>query len=144
MIMDDNSLKVYEAEIKGQSSSSSNSQNVAFVSSENTSSGHAYHEGERFLQEDKRNSGISMKETIGFDKTKFLMFNNFHRKMGVSGYDWTFSPEKGLLKHCALMTYTYPSSSSSDSEVDDSSIRLKVSETNTIVSKSSKEELGKA
>ncbi|GKD09531.1 hypothetical protein Tco_1189216 [Tanacetum coccineum] len=37
--MDDlyNNLKVYEYEIKGQSSSSSNSQNVAFVSSENTS-----------------------------------------------------------------------------------------------------------
>ncbi|GJW59417.1 ribonuclease H-like domain-containing protein [Tanacetum coccineum] len=37
--MDDlyNNLKVYEAEIKSQSSSSSNSQNVAFVSSENTS-----------------------------------------------------------------------------------------------------------
>ncbi|GJZ00559.1 zf-CCHC domain-containing protein [Tanacetum coccineum] len=38
--MDDlyNNPKVYEYEIKGQSSSSSNSQNVAFVSSENTSS----------------------------------------------------------------------------------------------------------
>nr|GEW80941.1 hypothetical protein [Tanacetum cinerariifolium] len=38
--MDDlyNNLKVYEAEIQGQSSSSSNSQNVAFVSSDNTSS----------------------------------------------------------------------------------------------------------
>ncbi|GJY47546.1 ribonuclease H-like domain-containing protein [Tanacetum coccineum] len=38
--MDDlyNNLKVYEAEIKGQSSSSSNSENVAFVSSKNTSS----------------------------------------------------------------------------------------------------------
>ncbi|GJU04136.1 hypothetical protein Tco_1114474 [Tanacetum coccineum] len=38
--MDDlyNNLKVYEAEIKGQSSSSSNSHNVAFVSSDNTSS----------------------------------------------------------------------------------------------------------
>nr|GFA08112.1 hypothetical protein [Tanacetum cinerariifolium] len=33
-----NNLKVYEAEIKGQSSSNSNSQNVAFVSSNNTSS----------------------------------------------------------------------------------------------------------
>nr|GEY20725.1 ribonuclease H-like domain-containing protein [Tanacetum cinerariifolium] len=33
-----NNLKVYEAEIKGQSSSSSNSQNVAFVSLDNTSS----------------------------------------------------------------------------------------------------------
>ncbi|GKG31530.1 hypothetical protein Tco_0426480, partial [Tanacetum coccineum] len=38
--MDDlyNNLEVYEAKIKGQSSSSSNSHNVAFVSSENTSS----------------------------------------------------------------------------------------------------------
>ncbi|GJX20705.1 putative ribonuclease H-like domain-containing protein [Tanacetum coccineum] len=38
--MDDlyNNLKVYKSEIKGQSSSSSNSQNVAFVSSENTRS----------------------------------------------------------------------------------------------------------
>ncbi|GJR34231.1 ribonuclease H-like domain-containing protein [Tanacetum coccineum] len=38
--MDDlyNNLKVYEVEIKSQSSSSSNSQNVAFVSSKNTSS----------------------------------------------------------------------------------------------------------
>ncbi|GJW11317.1 hypothetical protein Tco_1577144 [Tanacetum coccineum] len=38
--MDDlyNNLKVYESEIKGQSSSSLNSQNVAFVSLENTSS----------------------------------------------------------------------------------------------------------
>nr|GEW49965.1 reverse transcriptase domain-containing protein [Tanacetum cinerariifolium] len=38
--MDDlyNNLKVYEVEIKGQSSSSSNSYNVAFVSSKNTSS----------------------------------------------------------------------------------------------------------
>nr|GEX21849.1 hypothetical protein [Tanacetum cinerariifolium] len=38
--MDDlyNNLKVYESEIKSQSSSSLNSQNVAFVSSDNTSS----------------------------------------------------------------------------------------------------------
>ncbi|GJT38363.1 hypothetical protein Tco_0938228 [Tanacetum coccineum] len=38
--MDDlyNNMKVYKSEIKGQSSSSSNSQNVAFVSLENTSS----------------------------------------------------------------------------------------------------------
>nr|GEX15615.1 hypothetical protein [Tanacetum cinerariifolium] len=40
LIMDDlyNNLKVYEAEIKGQSSSSLNYQNMAFVSSNNTSS----------------------------------------------------------------------------------------------------------
>nr|GEX76945.1 hypothetical protein [Tanacetum cinerariifolium] len=41
--MDDlyNNLNVYEAETKGQSSSSSNTQNVAFVSSDNTSSTNA-------------------------------------------------------------------------------------------------------
>ncbi|GKF43175.1 hypothetical protein Tco_0129727 [Tanacetum coccineum] len=40
MSIDDlyNNLKVYETKIKSQSSSSSNSWNVAFVSSENTSS----------------------------------------------------------------------------------------------------------
>ncbi|GJX51004.1 ribonuclease H-like domain-containing protein [Tanacetum coccineum] len=40
LTMDDlyNNLRVYESEIKGQSSSNSNSQNVAFVSSDNTSS----------------------------------------------------------------------------------------------------------
>ncbi|GJX19850.1 MAK10-like protein [Tanacetum coccineum] len=48
--MDDlyNNLKVYEAEIKGQSSSSLNSQNVAFVSLENTSNySKPSHEGYR-------------------------------------------------------------------------------------------------
>ncbi|GKB55488.1 putative reverse transcriptase domain-containing protein [Tanacetum coccineum] len=81
--MDDlyNNLKVYEAEIKGQSTSSSNSQNVAFVSLENTSNtneavntahevstasshgqassqlcGHAYHGGEKILKEDRKES----------------------------------------------------------------------------------------
>ncbi|GJR36034.1 putative ribonuclease H-like domain-containing protein [Tanacetum coccineum] len=62
--MDDlyNNLKVYEAEIKSQSSSSSNSQNVAFVSSDDTadgsqmSGGHAYHEGEEILKEDMKES----------------------------------------------------------------------------------------
>ncbi|GJZ44172.1 hypothetical protein Tco_0591427 [Tanacetum coccineum] len=93
--MDDlyNNLKVYESEIKDQSSSSSNSQNMAFMSLENTSStnevvniaheistassqeqassstyvddvidgsqmagGHAYHEGEKILKEDMKES----------------------------------------------------------------------------------------
>ncbi|GKC93067.1 hypothetical protein Tco_1158509 [Tanacetum coccineum] len=84
--MDDlyNNLKVYKAEIKSQSSSSSNSQNVAFVSSDYTSStneavntahdvpapslinlkllkhiiGHAYHEGEEILKEDRKESEL--------------------------------------------------------------------------------------
>ncbi|GJW99606.1 ribonuclease H-like domain-containing protein [Tanacetum coccineum] len=105
--MDDlyNNLKVYEFEIKGQSSSSSNSQNVAFVSSENPSStneavntahdvtttssqgqassltyvddvidgsqmagGHTYHEGEKILKEDRKESKFQWQRTVRFDK----------------------------------------------------------------------------
>ncbi|GJS23880.1 ribonuclease H-like domain-containing protein [Tanacetum coccineum] len=64
--MDDlyNNLKVYKAEIKGQSSSSSNSQNVAFVSLENTS---------------RRNLNFNGKETVGFDKTKVECYNSHKR-----------------------------------------------------------------
>ncbi|GKA35981.1 ribonuclease H-like domain-containing protein [Tanacetum coccineum] len=104
--MDDlyNNLKVYEAEIKGQSSSSSNYQNVAFASSENTSSTNEVvntaHEidtddlGEmdlkwqvamltmrvkRFLKKTGRNLNFNGKETVGFDKTKVECYN-CHRR----------------------------------------------------------------
>ncbi|GJT68162.1 zf-CCHC domain-containing protein [Tanacetum coccineum] len=104
--MDDlyNNLKVYESEIKGQSSSSSNSQNVAFVSSENTSSTNetvntahevstASSQGQassltyaddvamltikvkRFLKKTRRNLNFNGKETISFDKTKVECYN---------------------------------------------------------------------
>ncbi|GJS18049.1 putative ribonuclease H-like domain-containing protein [Tanacetum coccineum] len=102
--MDDlyNNLKVYEAEIKGQSSSNSNSHNVAFVSSDNTSStneavnttndvsaassqgqatsstygaGMLYHKGERFLKKTGRNLNFNGKETVSFDKTKVECYN---------------------------------------------------------------------
>ncbi|GJS44303.1 hypothetical protein Tco_0569346 [Tanacetum coccineum] len=97
MSMDDlyNNLKVYEAKIKSQSSSSSNSQNVAFVSSENTSStneaintAHEIDIGDleeidlkwqvamltmrvkRFLKKTGRNLNFNGKEIVGFDKKK--------------------------------------------------------------------------
>ncbi|GJU57390.1 ribonuclease H-like domain-containing protein [Tanacetum coccineum] len=105
--MDDlyNNLKVYKAEIKGQSSSSSNSQNVAFVSSENTSSTNeavnTAHDVSTANNEDleqidtddleemdlkwqvvmltmREISGILVvngKETVGFDKTKVECYN---------------------------------------------------------------------
>ncbi|GKC13503.1 ribonuclease H-like domain-containing protein [Tanacetum coccineum] len=102
--MDDlyNNLKVYESEIKGQSSS--NSQNVAFVSSENTSSTNeavnTAHEIDtddleemdlkwqvamltmrvkRFLKKTGRNLNFNGKETVGFDKTKVECYN-CHRR----------------------------------------------------------------
>ncbi|GJV03886.1 ribonuclease H-like domain-containing protein [Tanacetum coccineum] len=99
-----NNLKVYEAEIKSQSSSSSNSQNVAFVSSENTSStneavntahevsttssqGQAssstYADDVMFSffvnQSNRRNLNFNGKETIGFDKKNVECYN-CHRR----------------------------------------------------------------
>nr|GEU69882.1 uncharacterized mitochondrial protein AtMg00810-like [Tanacetum cinerariifolium] len=86
--MDDlyNNLKVYEAEIKGQSSSSLNSQNVAFVSLDTTSSTHeavnTAHDVamltmrvEIFINKIRRNLNFNGKETIGFDKIKVECYN---------------------------------------------------------------------
>ncbi|GKG10772.1 ribonuclease H-like domain-containing protein, partial [Tanacetum coccineum] len=109
--MDDlyNNLKVYEAKIKSQSSSSSNSQNVAFVSSDDTSSTNeavnttydvsaARSKGQassstyandrwisngmrvkRFLKKTGRNLNFNSKETAGFNKTKVECYN-CHRR----------------------------------------------------------------
>ncbi|GJY08909.1 ribonuclease H-like domain-containing protein [Tanacetum coccineum] len=101
-----NNLKVSESEIKGQSSlsSSSNSQNVDFVSLENTSSTNeavntahdvttASSQGQAssltyvddvmfsfFVnQSNRRNLNFNGKETIGFDKTKIECYN-YHRR----------------------------------------------------------------
>nr|GEY29648.1 hypothetical protein [Tanacetum cinerariifolium] len=81
-----NNLKVYEDEIKGQSSSSSNSQNVTFVSSDNTSSTNeavnTAHDVamltmrvKRFIKKAGRNLNFNGKETAGFDKTKVKCYN---------------------------------------------------------------------
>ncbi|GKC60241.1 putative ribonuclease H-like domain-containing protein [Tanacetum coccineum] len=93
-----NNLKVYEAEIKGQSGSSSNSQNVAFVSLENTSrqassstyaddvmfsffatqsnSPQLYNEDlEQIDTDDLKELDLNGKETVGFDKTKVECYN---------------------------------------------------------------------
>ncbi|GKE81770.1 hypothetical protein Tco_1551770, partial [Tanacetum coccineum] len=92
MSMDDlyNNLKVYEAEIKSQSSSSLNSQNVDFVSLENTSSTNKAinmtHEVamlimrvNRFLKKTGRNLNFNGKETVGFDKRKVECYNSHRR-----------------------------------------------------------------
>nr|GEU68436.1 ribonuclease H-like domain-containing protein [Tanacetum cinerariifolium] len=108
--MDDlyNNLKVYEAEIKGQSSLSFNSHNVAFVSSENTSSinetvnaahgipaagskeqpsASSYADDvamitmrvKNFMKKTRINLNFNGKEPVGFDKTRVECYN-FHRK----------------------------------------------------------------
>nr|GEX11706.1 probable prolyl 4-hydroxylase 10 [Tanacetum cinerariifolium] len=104
--MDDlyNNLKVYKAEIKGQSSSGSNSHNVAFVSFENTTSinetVNAAHEipaaglkeqpsasryvddvamitirVKKFVKKTGRNLNFNGKEPVSFDKTKVECYN---------------------------------------------------------------------
>nr|GEU42031.1 retrovirus-related Pol polyprotein from transposon TNT 1-94 [Tanacetum cinerariifolium] len=108
--MDDlyNNLKVYEAEIKGQSSSTSNSHNVAFVSSENTSSINetvnatldipaagskeqpftsSYNDDvamitikvKKFMKKTGRNLNFNGKDPVGFDKTRVESYN-CHRR----------------------------------------------------------------
>ncbi|GKA53309.1 ribonuclease H-like domain-containing protein [Tanacetum coccineum] len=70
--MDDlyNNLKVYESEIKGQSSL--NSQNVAFVVMLTM-------RVKRFLKKTERNLNFNGKETVSFDKTKVECYN-CHRR----------------------------------------------------------------
>ncbi|GKC38207.1 putative ribonuclease H-like domain-containing protein [Tanacetum coccineum] len=98
MSIDDlyNNLKVYEAEIKSQSSSSSspNSQNMAFVSSENTSSTNEAIDLDdleeidlkwqvamltmrikRFIKKSRRNLNLNGKEAVGLDMTKVKCYN---------------------------------------------------------------------
>nr|GEZ94950.1 hypothetical protein [Tanacetum cinerariifolium] len=99
-----NNLKVYEAEIKGQSSSSSNSHNVAFVSFENTSSinetvnvahyipatgskeqpsASSYADDvamitiriKKFMKKTRRNLNFNGKEPVGFDKIRVECYN---------------------------------------------------------------------
>nr|GEW72470.1 hypothetical protein [Tanacetum cinerariifolium] len=108
--MDDlyNNLKVYEAEIKGQSSSSSNSHNVNFVSSENTRSinetvnvahdilavgskeqpsASSYADDvamitirvKKFIKKTGRNLNFNGKEPVGFDKIRVECYN-CHRR----------------------------------------------------------------
>ncbi|GJS01582.1 ribonuclease H-like domain-containing protein [Tanacetum coccineum] len=74
--MDDlyNNLKVYESEIKGKSSSSSNSHNVAFVSSDNSSS-----TNETVNTAHRRKIDLNDKETVGFDRTKVECYNCYRR-----------------------------------------------------------------
>ncbi|GKB29520.1 hypothetical protein Tco_0868921 [Tanacetum coccineum] len=121
--MDDlyNNLKVYEAEIKSQSSSNSNSQNVAFVSSNDTSS---------------TNEAVNTAHDVPAARTKEDLDRLLRgsEKMDLKwqvamltmrvGYIRAFRPEEDITNF-AIMAYTSQgssSSSSSNSEVKDNSI----------------------
>nr|GEX57455.1 hypothetical protein [Tanacetum cinerariifolium] len=93
-----NNLKVYEADIKGSSGSSPNSQNVAFVSAESTSSTNDFNaaysvstatchcsqaQGSSSYADELMKTGRKLefngKEPVGFDKTKVECFD-YHRR----------------------------------------------------------------
>ncbi|GJW57782.1 hypothetical protein Tco_0104513 [Tanacetum coccineum] len=144
LCMDDlyNNLKVYEAEIKGQSNSNSNSQNVTFVSSKNTSStNEAVNTAHEFSTASSQ--GQVSSSTYAEDVMFSFFVNQFNspqldnkdleqidtddlEEMDLKWqvamhtiYDWSFQAEEGITNF-ALMAYTSQgssSSSSSDSEV---------------------------
>nr|GEV62954.1 hypothetical protein [Tanacetum cinerariifolium] len=140
-------LKVYEAEIKGQSSSSSNSQNWVAMLTMRVN---------RFIKETERNMNFNGKETIGFHKTTVECYNchkrgyfarecraprnqgnknrdNTRRVVPVEtpanalvvtdgmGYDWSYQAKEGPTDF-ALMAHSSSGSSSSDIKVRDNSI----------------------
>nr|GEW64850.1 hypothetical protein [Tanacetum cinerariifolium] len=98
MSMDDlyNNLKVYEPEVKGVSSSSTNTQNMAFVSFSLINNTNSSNEvvntafgvttastqmailtmrARRFLKNTRRNLNLNRNETVAFDKTKVECYN---------------------------------------------------------------------
>ncbi|GKB24855.1 hypothetical protein Tco_0864256 [Tanacetum coccineum] len=124
-------LKVYEAEIKVQSSSSSNSQNVAFVSSENTSSTNeavnTAHEVstanlEQIDTDDLEEMDLKWRGHFARecraprnqgnrngDNTRRVVLvetnaNALVVQDGIGGYDWSFQAEEGPTNF-ALMAY---------------------------------------
>ncbi|GJY84229.1 hypothetical protein Tco_0497605 [Tanacetum coccineum] len=109
----------------------------------------------RFLKKTGRNLNFNGKEIVGFDKTKGNRNGDAPRRVvpvetlanalvvqdGIGGYDWSFQSKEGIINF-ALMAYTSQgssSSSSSDSELDNSVYKTKVSETETSISKTSKD-----
>ncbi|GJW23734.1 ribonuclease H-like domain-containing protein [Tanacetum coccineum] len=134
-----NNLKVSESEIKGQSSlsSSSNSQNVDFVSLENTSIILDNEDLEQIvpddLEEDGSNAGGRMaprnQRNRNGDVSRRIIpvetpANALVVQDGIGGYGWSFQAEEGptnfsLMAHLSLGS---SSSSCSDSEVRDNSI----------------------
>nr|GEU90128.1 ribonuclease H-like domain-containing protein [Tanacetum cinerariifolium] len=125
--MDDlyNNLKVYDADIKGQSSSSLNSQNVSFVSSDNTSSTNetvnTAHSVSAASFKDQASTASYVDDVMGIkienDLTKNAQVdtsttNALVVQDGIGGYDWSFQAKEELTNF-ALMAYISQGSSSS-------------------------------
>nr|GEX39143.1 putative ribonuclease H-like domain-containing protein [Tanacetum cinerariifolium] len=131
-----NSLKIYEAKVKSSSSASTFTQNIAFVSSQNTDStiepvsavasvSAASANIPVFALPNRigRNLGANGPTFIGFDMSKVECYN-CHRKGYFArecSYDWSFQAEEEPTNY-ALMAFTSSISSSSDNELKDNAL----------------------
>ncbi|GKF89785.1 hypothetical protein Tco_0263748, partial [Tanacetum coccineum] len=113
--MDDlyDNLKIYETEVKGSSSSNQNSQNVAFVFSNNSGSSNQVY-GSNSTNTDSMSdvviySFFANQSNMETTETKALVAQDGLR------YDWSDQAKEGPTNF-ALMEYTSSISSSSDSE----------------------------
>ncbi|GJS75569.1 retrovirus-related pol polyprotein from transposon TNT 1-94 [Tanacetum coccineum] len=156
MSMDDlyNNLKVYEAEIKSQSSSSLNSQNVAFVSSENTSS---INEAVNTAHEVSiaNSQGQASSSTYADDVMAPRNWRNRNRDAprrivpvetlanalivqdGIGGYDWSYQAEEGptdftLMSHLSSGSSSLSSSNTKNKSAFNSSVNEIEEENNQV------------
>ncbi|GJY52886.1 hypothetical protein Tco_0444550 [Tanacetum coccineum] len=127
MSMDDlyNNLKVYEPEVKGTSSSSTSTQNMAFVSSNNSgSTNEAVNTAHGVSAASTQANAANLINVDNLSDAVICAFfasqpmetttsNALISCAGLGGYDWIDHADKGPTNY-ALMAY---SSSSSDSEV---------------------------
>ncbi|GJU71630.1 hypothetical protein Tco_1263035 [Tanacetum coccineum] len=84
---------------------------------ENTSS-HTYHEGEKILKEDRKESEFQWQRNYSPRRVVLVETptNSLVVQDGIGGYDWSFQAKEGITNF-PLMVYTSQGSSSSDSEV---------------------------
>nr|GEW35065.1 reverse transcriptase domain-containing protein [Tanacetum cinerariifolium] len=102
-----NSLKIYKAEVKSSSSASTSTQNIAFVSSQNTNNTN------ELVSAVASVSTASAKIPVSALPNVDTLINACD---GVGSYDWSFQAEEEPTNY-ALMAFTSSSSSSSDNEV---------------------------
>nr|GEV48845.1 ribonuclease H-like domain-containing protein [Tanacetum cinerariifolium] len=119
-----NNLKIYEAEVMGSSSTTQNTQNLAFVSSNNTDSTNkavntAHGECMAFKHQD--NNMVAPRRTMLVEDSTS---NALVSQCDGLGYDWSDQAKDGPTNF-ALMAYTSSSSSSTSNSNTETSAKVK-------------------
>nr|GEX69294.1 hypothetical protein [Tanacetum cinerariifolium] len=102
-----NNLKIYKAEVKGLSPSSQNTQNIAFVSSNNTDSLNESATAAPSIT--AASSKATVSTLLNVDSLSDAVIYSF---FAIGGYDWSFQAEEEPTNY-ALMAYASSNSSSS-------------------------------